>query len=331
MELENKNLPDGKTTQEAVAWGYRLFLDREPENLDVVKEKASRLKDTQALREVFLSSEEFSSKNTGRKRPRLHGNEPKLLIDLDLSANELETLLEHVQSTWQQLGKTEPYWSVLTDEKFLLSNIGDRAVVEEFYSSGKSEMARIVEHLKRNDINISELKTCMEYGCGLGRVTMWLARQFETVYGCDISGDHLKIAGDNLRNRGIKNVELLQIKNMANVENLPRVDFIYSVIVLQHNPPPIIREIVRYFMRALNPNGIALFQVPTYRQGYRFSLKEYFSNDIKKNDMEMHVLPQKDIFEIIRQEGCGVLEVLDDGWAGLADGELSNTFLVRKM
>lgn len=331
MELENKNMPKGKAAQEAVTWGYRLFLDREPENLDVVKEKASRLKDTQALREVFLSSDEFGNKNTSRKRPRLHGDEPKLMIDLDLSVNDLQTLLEHVQVTWRQLGEVEPYWSVLTNEKFLNSNIENKATVDEFYSSGKSEVARIIEHLKRNDIDISNLKTCLEYGCGLGRVTMWLARQFEVLYGCDISESHLKIAGENLHRYSVENVKLLQIKNMADIQNIPRVDFIYSMIVLQHNPPPIIREIIRHFMRALNPNGVALFQVPTYRQGYRFSLKEYFSNDMKKNDMEMHVLPQKDIFEIIRQEGCGILEVLDDGWAGLADGELSNTFLVRKI
>lgn len=329
--MEQQNTTNKTITHEAVIWAYRLFLDREPENTDVVKEKALRLRTVKELREVFINSDEFRCANSSRSRPRLSGDEPKLQIDLALSEEEMQKMLEHIQAIWQELGKTEPYWSVLTHEKFLSANLVNKTAKEEFYASGKPEVARIVEHLKRNDINISEFKTALEYGCGLGRATMWLAKRFDLVHGCDISASHLQIAEENLRGSGIRNVKFLQIKNMTDIEKLPRVDFIYSMIVLQHNPPPVIRHIIRHLLNALNPNGAALFQVPTYRQGYKFSLKKYFSNEMNKGDMEMHVLPQKYVFEIIRQAGCEVLEVLDDAWAGLADGELSNTFLVRKM
>jgi len=39
-----------------IRWGYRLFLDREPENDSVVAEKAGRFVDVQSLREEFRSS-----------------------------------------------------------------------------------------------------------------------------------------------------------------------------------------------------------------------------------------------------------------------------------
>jgi SAM-dependent methyltransferase len=117
---------------------------------------------------------------------------------------------------------------------------------------------------------------------------------------------------------------------MRDVERLPNVDFIYSVIVLQHNPPPIIAYVIRQFLRALNAGGVALFQVPTYRLGYEFVLNKYLSNEAKKSEMEMHVLTQDRIFEIIRQEGGKIIEVLEDGWTGLGYKELSNTFLVQK-
>jgi len=65
------------------------------------------------------------------------------------------------------------------------------------------------------------------------------------------------------------------------------------LIVLQHNPPPITRLIVRAFLKALNP-GVAYFQVPTNRGGYRFSPGEHLENEAKKHVMmEMHVLPQR--------------------------------------
>ena len=316
--------------QDAVTWAYRLFLDREPETSEVIEDKVLRLSDTKGLRESFFGCNEFKNIHPVQLRTPMSGHEPRLSIDLELSDEDLQSLLRHIQETWQQLGKTEPYWSVLSNKKYLSSNMQDPATREAFYSSGRPEMERVIKTLKRNGIELSTLQSCVEYGCGLGRVTPWLAQHIQHVHGYDISGDHLKIAGEHLKDCGIHNVDLLQIKSVTDIENLPRVDFIYSMIVLQHNPPPIIRYIIRNFMRALNPGGIALFQVPTYHQGYEFSLKKYLSKEARENEIEMHVLPQMTIFEILHQEGCRLIEIREDGWIGFAAGKLSNTFLVQK-
>lgn len=42
----------------------------------------------------------------------------------------------------------------------------------------------------------------------------------------------------------------------------------------------------------------------------------------------MHILPQKDIFIIIRQMNAKLIEVIEDNWAG--EGYISNTFIVQK-
>jgi hypothetical protein len=49
--------------KEDVIWGYRLFLDREPENQLVVKEKLATVRGTKELRNNFMLSPEFSVKN----------------------------------------------------------------------------------------------------------------------------------------------------------------------------------------------------------------------------------------------------------------------------
>src|SRR5208283_3395098 len=117
----------------------------------------------------------------------------------------------------------------------------------------------------------------------------------------------------------------LQYLQSVRVSNLERADLVYSVIVLQHNPPPIIRLIVRAFLKALNPGGAAYFQVPTYRGGYRFSPGEYLENEAKKHVMmEMHAHPQRVIFQTAREEGCKLVEVLEDSSTGLRLGEVSN-------
>ena len=64
--------------------------------------------------------------------------------------------------------------------------------------------------------------------------------------------------------------------------------------------------------------------------GYEFSYQKYLAEEGKKRDMEMHLLPQSQVFEAIRQEGGRLIEIIEDGLTGLRYKEMSNTFLVQK-
>lgn len=104
-------------------------------------------------------------------------------------------------------------------------------------------------------------------------------------------------------------------------------DVFYSRIVFQHNPPPVIHHLIKNALRSLKAGGIAIFQVPTYKPGYRFSLDEWLSSE-HKLDMQMHCLPQPVVFSIIAEENGMPMEVREDGSCG---GDfLSQTFIVRK-
>ncbi len=315
-------------TPEAVAWAYRLFLDREAENRQVIDDKVKRFTTTRELRNEFFHADEFLQKNPGLHSPTLSGFEPRMSIEEMISQPEQVALFMHIQETWQRLGETEPYWSVLTADQFRQTHIQNGK--EAFYNSGQADVDRILKTLDRNGIDSAFLKSCLEYGCGLGRVTRWLANKFETVVACDISQPHLKIAHSYLADEGISNTSLIHIRHVDDIFSLPRVDLIYSVIVLQHNPPPLIALIIKQFVTSLNPGGVALFQVPTYRVGYQFSLKQYLNAEAKEQAMEMHVFPQRKVFEIVKQEGGNVIEVQEDGWTGSRHQEVSNTFLVQK-
>ena len=80
----------------------------------------------------------------------------------------------------------------------------------------------------------------------------------------------------------------------------------------------------------LKPGGVAYFQVPTYRAGYRFALEEYLREDVGKGEMEMHVLPQSVIMQAAARHGLELLEVIEDPYTGMRPSEVSNTFLLRK-
>lgn len=313
---------------EAVRWGYRLFLDREAEE-GAIQEKRRAFSTPGDLRRYFIDQPEFREQIAPRRVPPLSGVEPPMEIEDVTSEADLHRLFEHIQATWQHLGEDEPHWSVLTSDMFLKNNLENTR--QKFYDSGRWDADRFFGSMTRNRIDASKLKTCLELGCGVGRITSWLTKRFDAVVGYDISNAHLQVARSYFEEQGIGNADFRHLTRLDDVRSFPKVDAVFTVIVLQHNPPPIIKMIVEELIRALNPGGVAFFQVPTYYAGYRFSLADYLDNEGAKHEMmEMHVLPQDVVFDIVDREGARVVDVIEDGYTGCRAGEVSYSFLVQK-
>lgn len=315
-------------SRDAVVWAYRLYLEREPESEAVIEGHLRKCSSTQELRDNFIYSTEFRQKNPALHLPVLIGDEPPMSIEDNCAGDELQKLFDHVQATWQALGESEPHWSVVVSEQYRQANIEDNH--DAFYRTGEQHVKHLFGSLARNGVHFGGFKTCLDYGCGVGRITRHLAARFEAVFAYDISLSHLRCAEDYFTRKKISNVELKQLKRVQDIESLPKVDVAYSMLVLQHNPPPVMAFIVEGLIRSLNPGGIAFFQVPTYRQGYEFSVAPYLAMDATNREMEMHVLPQSRIFEIAQHASARVLEVIDDGWTGIRFKEVSNTFVIQK-
>lgn len=315
---------------EFVVWAYRLFLDREPEDIKVAEQLRSSVFNSKQLREMFVASEEFRVKSgTGTLTPSTKVQAGYLEIERINDRKALQSFFDHVKLTWTKLGETEPHWSVLSAEQFKQENLS--ANLESFRESGAREIERLFELLERNGISVSSSSTCIEYGCGVGRVTRALAARFSQVIGCDISSSHIGLAKNYLNETGCKNVNFKLIGDLKDIENLPKVDFFYSVIVLQHNPPPIIEVIVTQLAKSLKPGGYGFFQVPTYREGYSFAVKEYLAaltNPNATKNIEMHLLPKRRAFELISSAGCVVVDDIEDDWAG--QGYQSFSFLIHR-
>ena len=212
---------------------------------------------------------------------------------------------------------------MLTNAQFLPQRLGQ--TIGEFWASGEHEGEQIVRTLRRHGHSLTG--TCVEYGCGVGRMTMVLARGFREVHGYDISAAHLRCAQERAGELDVRNVVLHECPAGILLQLEP-CDFFYSRIVFQHNPPPVIVELIRMALGALKRGGIAIFQVPTYITGYHFNLTEWLSTD-HPLDMQMHCVPQSRIFQLIAEHGCMALEVREDNSTG-SDRMLSNVFVARK-
>jgi SAM-dependent methyltransferase len=255
---------------------------------------------------------------------------PKLTIETMASPQELREMWTQTRQAWERLGSERPFHSVLTEPRYLPGTFADAE--REFWQSGESEATMLAGYLA--DLGLIKLEdaSALEYGCGVGRVTVPLAGYLRNVTACDLSAPHLALARERAALMGRNNVRLLLLENPIEAEFAP-CDLFYSRIVLQHNPPPIIGHLLRSLIRALNPGGLGIFQVPTYGVGYSFRVAEYLGSmksfDTSLN-MEMHCYPQAELFPLITQEGARVVQVRDDNATGRVDLYVSNTFVIRK-
>jgi hypothetical protein len=108
-------------SNEDVILAYRLLLGREPESAAVVENHARSAAGLADLRERFLSCAEFEAGRVPRLPSALDLGGP-IGVDVDVDAAELQKLFARVEQTWQSLGSTDPFWSVLSADEFRKEN-----------------------------------------------------------------------------------------------------------------------------------------------------------------------------------------------------------------
>lgn len=321
----------GRISAEQVRWAYRLLLQREPESQEVIEAHIARASDDHALLRGFLTSQEFATTHPELASDAFSINRvdaPSIRVDVAADRAQLAQLLARVQACWSRLGQEKPHWSVMSDSQFLPENIAGST--QRFWDSGDHDLGRLRAVLARAGFEVRPDAVCVEYGCGLGRVTMKLAGLFGQVHAYDISPAHLEHARARAQQLGLRNIRfhLASERPLATPE---RCSVYYSNIVFQHNPPPLIARLIEGALAALKPGGIAVFQVPTYIAGYRFNLAEYLAQPQAADaGFEIHCVPQPWVFEAVARAGCRMVEVHEDGAAGNPGLCISNTFAVRR-
>ena len=251
---------------------------------------------------------------------------PPIKVDTEANAEQLNELYDRVGSVWSQLGQSEPYWSVITVPEFRTDVLSRDDLI--FYESGRANVEEFAAFAARSGFIFSPSQTCFELGCGVGRLTAWLAPKFKQVIAADISQHHLDIAAAALRARNIDNVSFRHLTDVQQLAQIGSFDVFFSLMVLQHNPPPVTMSILEAIFAQLNRGGVGYFQLPTYEKEYVFNVNAYLAD--KSDGMEMHVVPQSVVIDAIYGCGCRLVELREDGFTGSPTG-VSNTFLIQKI
>ena len=314
-------------TKQDVLRLYRILLHREPESDATAESVLRQFGEPVDVVEWISNSAEFAGRQaeTGREITRRNHDIPAFDVQTECDVASLEKLLERVAHTFSEYGESDPYWSVLTDSRYRMEQIDDH--MREFFETGQQSAQLLTHALTRNDIAPSSIRSVLELGCGVGRVTVHLADQFNRVVGVDISHGHLEAARQACRAFGKTNIELVHLARIEAIRDLPKVDCLYTIIVLQHNPPPVIKVMLEGLLDRVNQGGIAYFQVPVLAPGYQYHVAEHLRQG--GEDIEQHAIPQRVVFEVLSALGYELLEVLPDTWVSLP--ALSCSFLARRL
>lgn len=133
---------------------------------------------------------------------------------------------------WEKWGKQAPYFGVLAHEKFTADNIDRNR--EEFFATGRDSVRAILDRYERHFGRLQR-ERALDHGCGVGRLTLPLAREFSSVVGLDISPSMLSEAGANARHFRVDDARFkLADDGLSNADG--QFDFVNSYIVLQHIP-----------------------------------------------------------------------------------------------
>jgi len=201
---------------------------------------------------------------------------------------------------WDILAKKNPNYYVFSDD-FISKD------EEKYRRSGKDDFKKFI--LKDKELmsllEKSQEKTCLEFGCGNGRMTESLAENFSKVYAVDISKEMIKLAQKRLK--GIENINyLVEDKGKSIGLDDKSIDFIFSYIVLQHLPSKkMVKDVLNEFYRILKNDGLAKIQIRGVHAhgGLLRCFKWYYGVSFSK----------KKILDILKKTGFEVINTQGDG------------------
>jgi cyclopropane fatty-acyl-phospholipid synthase-like methyltransferase len=218
----------------------------------------------------------------------------------------LATVENRMETRWEQLARENAEFYIWTDG----------VPGEGFFESGERDARHILEF---SSSFVAGRDQALEIGCGVGRMTVAMARAFGRITAVDVAPTMLAKLEENCRTRGIENVRALLPTERW---DLPAsVDFAYTRIVLQHIEDW--QEIEMYFKRvAASLKGAGGFYVQfdtrpatvlyrvrnavpdpllprTYRRGVR---------RIRRRPADLHGLAKAVGLRVVAERGLGTAD-----------------------
>ena len=165
--------------------------------------------------------------------------------------------LRRHQRDWQDLAQLDPLWAIQSSDRNRFGGADDDA----FMASGREKVKGIMARL--GELGLPERHaSALDFGCGVGRLTLPFADHFDAVTGVDIAPAMVEQARE--RAAGRTDVRyLLNDRDDLSLLAGERFDLVYTGLVLQHQPSAKVALAYLSGLAALvAPGGVLAAQVP---------------------------------------------------------------------
>ena len=162
-------------------------------------------------------------------------------------------------TAWEEWGRRDPYFGVITDPKFRGAELNQNAI-QEFFASGESHVHGVLSTIRTYIDPGFAPRSVLDFGCGVGRLLLPFAKIATDVVGLDVSPSMLQEARRNCDAQRLGNVRLFRSDDALSTLT-GSFDLIHSCIVFQHIPVERGRAIFSQLLRYLRPGGVGAVQL----------------------------------------------------------------------
>jgi SAM-dependent methyltransferase len=240
---------------------------------------------------------------------------------------------------WRRWGETDPYFGVLTNARFRKDVIADHR--DAFWSSGQ---AYVAERMATAEHHFGPFlkDRALDFGCGVGRLSLPMAQQFNAVVGLDISPAMMNEARRCATEAGISNLDVRLSDDQLSAAD-GKFDLVMSCMVLQHIPARRGMLLIRGLLERTRQYGVIALHVCTDRSDTLPSAFRYWAqcsvpgahwltNLARRRPsteplMQMNAYPLHHILQLSRSLGFGHALVTMDGHGRFQTAQL----LMRRM
>lgn len=231
---------------------------------------------------------------------------------------------------WEKYGVLEPYYGVYGDEKYKVENL-DESALAEFFESGAKDLGFVLDNIRDHVDGEFRPVRVLDFGCGVRRMVVPMARVCRHVVGVDIADSMLEEARRNCARHGLDNVELVKSD-----DRLSRVagefDLVHSLIVFQHMAVRRGLAVFKELVARLGDGGIGVLHFTYSRRASRLRKVIHFARkavpgfngvlnlaqgrEFSYPAMQMNNYDLNEVFRELHESGCGNVHVRFDDHQG---------------
>ena len=225
--------------------------------------------------------------------------------------------MKSTDKAWERWGSEHPYYGVLASDEFLSQNITESSK-RKFFQSGENHVEHVLSTIQSHLDADFEPQAVLDFGCGVGRIVLALARRCPSVTGLDVSPSMLSEAKKNCQAANLDNVSFYQ--SNGELSGLSqKFDLIHSFLVLQHIPASRGLRLCELLMNHLKPGGVMVLHIyyrcsapwwirALVRLRYRFALLNMLRNLIRgapfnQPAMQMNIYSLGTVVSLLKRNG----------------------------